>query len=456
MDARSTFPGASWLLLVSVAMALAQPSAPPTAPAAAPAPAPIQPTLMRPAKTIQGGKHPLAVILASVEREEQIVRTLGPALSERGFYILRFSPPSAKTMRIDVILSAAAAAAKAEPVDPNRILLVAAKDADRNALVLLDGFPGRLMGAVLLSVSPLQESKDALHVWAPRAEAWAVPVWVTAGAAPEGESMLLLMWRRLLADAPAGAKWTIDPRLDAKGEALQPDAGIAAWLDDLLAGKAAPIGPDRQAEAEHRRYARSAQQLLTAMSLQPPAQGGENLSKSEGPLSLAFTAPMGWARDEKREQAYNAQSSPHVQVYVAPSPQKTPLLAKMLAAKMPTAGAEVMLDDFNKRLRQKGYLIVPFQRWSAEDSVFEISSILWPSQDKWHRWLVVSGAAAASRGHDAGVMVHVMDASDSPDVAAMAAAVRRMLATGDARWLEQGRADQAGPTNPEERKLGAP
>lgn len=269
--------------------------------------------------------------------------------------------------------------------------------------------------------------------------------------------MLLLMWRRLLADAPAGAKWTIDPRLDAKGEALQPDAGIAAWLDDLLACKAAPIGPDRQAEAERKRYAQAAQQLLTTMSLQPPAQGGENLSKGEGPLSLAFTAPLGWARDEKREQAYNPQTSPHVQVYVAPSPQKTPLLAKVLAAKMPAGGAEALLNDYDKRLRQKGYLLVPLHRWSAENAVFEITSILWPSQDKWHRWLVVSGAAAASRGQGAGVMVHVMDASEFPDVAAMAAAIRRMQISGDARWFDQDRAlEQARPTNPEEQRLGAP
>jgi hypothetical protein len=109
------------------------------------------------------------------------------------------------------------------------------------------------------------------------------------------------------------------------------------------------------------------------------------------------------------------------------------LFARANAAKW-GADANGLLDQYERRLADGGFLAVRHSRWQAKGYSLQISSILWPTRGKWHRWLVLAAAGAGKKKSPAAPMVLVMDASDIPDVNQMAAAMKRILPGVSVRW----------------------
>jgi hypothetical protein len=315
-------------------------------------------------------------------------------------------------------------------VDPNRVLIVSPSSGGPAAISIIDKHPKRIVGAVMVSVSPWVRTGQTIKLWRPGHAAWSVPIWTTVPVKIKTGAPMLLLWRQIAAGKPKGGSFTVDPRV-RHGD-VEPDPGIANWIAAIGNGKKPTEGVDSQARAEAARYRNAAKQLQAAMQVASPADAGQRYSKSEGPLSLDVVAPDKWRRVVRGERKYNADERPFVQIYMSPKPGSM-LFARANAAEW-DLGAAALLDQYEQRLGDGGFLAVRLARWQAKGYALQVSSVLWPSKGKWHRWLVLVGAGAGSKRSPAAPMAVVMDASDVPDVTAMAAAMKRILPSITAEW----------------------
>jgi len=320
--------------------------------------------------------------------------------------------------------------AGARKVDPDRILIVSQRNGGPTAISIIEKHPKRISGALMMSVSPWIHTTENIRLWRPSKNAWSVPIWSTMPVNIKGGAPILLLWRQIAADKPQGASLTIDPRMgfDKSG----PDRSVAQWLSAIADGKKPPPGPDRQALQEIRRYKDAAKQLMTAMQIASPADAGAKFSKTEGPMKLDVKAPGKWRRFDQGERKYDADEMPYVQIYLSPKPGSM-LFARANAAKW-GADATGLLDQYERRLADGGFLAVRHSRWQSKGYSLQISSILWPTRGKWHRWLVLAAAGPGKLKSPAAPMVLVMDASDIPDINTMASAMKRILPSVSAVW----------------------
>ena len=149
-------------------------------------------------------------------------------------------------------------------------------------------------------------------------------------------------------------------------------------------------------------------------------------------MVLDVTAPDGWRRVQRGERKYHAHERPFVQMYLSPKPGSM-LFARANAANW-DSDASSLLDEYERRLADGGYLAVRYSRWQAKGFSIQVSSILWPSRGKWHRWLVIAAAGSGKKTKPTAPMVIVMDASDTPDINKMAAAMKRILLSVSITW----------------------
>ncbi|MDP6045804.1 MAG: hypothetical protein QGG25_09360 [Phycisphaerae bacterium] len=315
-------------------------------------------------------------------------------------------------------------------VNLNRILIVSPQSGGAAAISMIEKHPKRIAGAVMISVSPWVRRSESIKLWRPSKAAWSVPIWTTIPVNIKAGAPMLLLWRQISASRPEGASFTVDPRLQHGDK--EPDAGITKWISAVAGGKKPSVGPDRQALAEASRYKDAAKQLQTAMQVASPADVGPGFTKTEGPMVLRATAPDKWRRVERGERKYDSEERPFVQIYMSPKPGSM-LFARANAAKW-GRDSTGLLDQYERRLAEGGFLAVRLARWQAKGYSLQISSVLWPTRGKWHRWLVLTGAGAGNKKAPAAPMVVVMDASDTPDVNSMAAAMKRILPSISVVW----------------------
>ncbi len=315
----------------------------------------------------------------------------------------------------------------------NKLLVIAIGRAGPCGLNIIDENYKRLAGAVLISVSPRTVSPDAINLWAPRGDAWKLPIWVTVGTDVNGAANILLSWRQIAAIAPQESAMTIDTRIDKGAGYISPDDEINKWIASLAEGKKPARGPDRQMDAEYKFYSPFAKSLIAAVDRQAAADPGEVFSKQERPMSVEVAAPKGWVRVERGERAYSDGDSPYVQLYVTPKADGL-LFARAMAAEFKGTGRE-LLADYSKKLSNKGFLVIQYTRGKVGQGYMEINSVLWPTTRKWHRWLVLSYACGADKLSPAAPMLLVMDATEKPDVETMAAAAKSMMNSLRVEWI---------------------
>jgi hypothetical protein len=340
---------------------------------------------------------------------------------------------TASAMAGAVAMSLRKGRAEARFFDPNRVVVIAGPKGIGAALELLDRFGDRIDGAILISAAPVQRTDEAIQVWKPSKEAWKVPIWVTVGSSVKDAAQTLLMWRQVAAGAPKDACLTIDVRLDEAAGYVNPDPQIGKWFDAVAAGKTPAVGPDRQAEAERKTYGKPADELLDAFKNMPAAEPGAAVTKREPPVEVRAVAPKDWTRQERAERPYKTEDSPYVQLYLS-SGRDSPLFARVCGAKW-TGKAADLLADYDRRLAERGFLVVRYHQGDLGPKAYAISSILWPTKDKWHRWLVVSVAGDGSADSPAAPLVMVLDATKKPDTRAMAVAARLLAETAAVRWV---------------------
>ena len=436
-----------FLLAASVVATLSAPSAT-AAPAAkksppkATKPKPLLGGVMFP-KLSLGAKIPVAIVLEPKGKlAEAFVLKWRRDLTDAGFCSIQTNAPAGgwKASHADILIKEFDKLPTIGKLNPNRILIVAPRDAGAAAIATIEKYHARIAGAIMISVSPWVHKDETIKLWRPSKKAWSVPLWATIPVNITGGAPTLLLWRRIASGKPKDASLTIDPRLN-KGD-THPDKTVAAWISAIASGKRPAPGPDQQMIRETQRYRESAKQLLAAMQVAKPADAGPTLTKTEGPMALSVTPPDKWRRVERGERKYDALERPYVQIYVTPQPGGM-LFARANAAKW-DAGAPALLDQYEQRLAEGGYLAVRHSRWRARGYSLQISSILWPTRGKWHRWLVLVAAGAGSKNAPAAPMVTVMDASDIPDVNAMSAAMKRMLSGVKVAWKGEAKPKPAG------------
>jgi hypothetical protein len=149
-------------------------------------------------------------------------------------------------------------------------------------------------------------------------------------------------------------------------------------------------------------------------------------------MDFDVTAPNKWLRVVRGERKYDREERPYAQIYLSPKPGSM-LFARANAAKWPS-DASGLLDQYERRLADSGYLAVRHSRWRAKGYSLQITSILWPTRGRWHRWLVLAAAGPGTVKSPAAPLVMVMDASDIPDPNTMAAAMKRILPSVSITW----------------------
>lgn len=310
--------------------------------------------------------------------------------------------------------------------DPKKILLVADAHNARLAMTLLSRFAGQVAGAAMLDVSPVEYLSDEMRLLRLEGPLADVPIWVTASGLAN-RAHCLLSWRRVMAAYPQ-APVTLDIQ-NVHNDQLSFGPGIEEWLLSVQRGNAkSPPTPDAQVVEETRRYQAIADGL--AVMLQEDAGPTDAatlppLIKSEGGMQLTITPPLKWSRDLRGEIKYDSEASPYVQIYVTPQPGGE-IFARAIGARWSESPHE-LLDDYFARLATKGYLVTRYRTLTACNGVVEIASVLWPTETRWHRWLVATWAGGPV--YNLAPMVIVMTSSDNPDVPAITGALTNLAST---------------------------
>ena len=383
-------------------------------------------------------KCPVALLLCPTRQEEEFRKNWTSRLFRSGFCSVAAVMRESKWMagHADVLIQDLDNIAHRSTMDLGRIIVIASGDAGVVGMELMDRYPKRLSGLVMISTAPWARTPAGIQLWTPREAAGSIPLWTTSGTRAKDAAATLLLWRRSAAIAPGNVSITIDPRIGKGSDEAQPDEAIEKWLAAIMTGEKPAAGPDQQAVGETKRYKTAAKRLHDAMGKVPAARGGREFTKQEGPMCVSVGAPMNWLRAIQGERKYQSDKMPYVQIYL------TPRLGGLLFARVNAARwagrSEALLDDYEARMRKAGFLTIRFHRWSARGFSLQISSALWPSPTGWHRWLMLIGAGQAfghASGHAAAApLVFVMDASDKPDVTAMAAAMKHLLSSTSAIW----------------------
>jgi hypothetical protein len=404
-------------------------------------PVKLKATWYPPRKIVKDVKNPLAVLLASpkfpVTNNDYWVQ----ALWRLNFctLVLQSETPDWSNVRVDHAMKEIVRCPQRVNIDPKRVLLVADKTTGGLAIRWMDGYPG-LAGVVLISTPPVERTAHGLTLWTPRKETWGVPIWTVVGTNPTGAAGVLGMWRKLAGKAPANASLTIDTRLGRGGGFLLPDEAIENWLETIAADKRPASGPDRQAEEQKKQYISIAEALRKQMvdSAAAAAPSSEQATKKDGPFTITVSIPDGWRRIEKRERAYNPDSrqtdslgkpiktgqNPFAEIYLSPQ-LKRPFFVRVCAAKWDQNAAK-LLNRYDRGLLRIGCLSVPLVQWRQDKWAYRVSSILMSVGGKWHRWLTLSAARDGTKNDPVAPLILMMDASDKPDLPAMATAMKRL------------------------------
>ena len=142
-------------------------------------------------------------------------------------------------------------------------------------------------------------------------------------------------------------------------------------------------------------------------------------------MQLTVIPPLKWAQDPRGEIKYDSEASPYTQIYITPEPGGE-LFARAQAGAW-NQNANALIDDYFHKLATKGYLVTRYRSLAVGDGHAQIASILWPTENRWHRWLVATWAGAPSQG--VAPMVIVMNSADEPDPTDMARAFLHMVQT---------------------------
>lgn len=313
--------------------------------------------------------------------------------------------------------------------DPDRVLLIADSHSGPLAMALTEAFPQRIVGLVLVSVPPVEVTREGLGLWVPRKEACSVPIWSVVGTRPQDAGKVLRMWRRLAASAPQRPMLTIDARLGRGMGPILPDPTIAAWMRSIAEGNTPKAGPDQQAREAEREFAPMAKEIRKAFEDPSTQNCAERLRKEEGPIRLSLQPPAGWHRSTSGEKPYpdkaalrDSNEPAFVQVYVR-SRRAKPFFARVLGSLWEGTGGE-LLDVYNRRLQRDDNLVVPLDEWTRDGWTYQVSVVLRLGESQWHRWVILSAARDGDGQNPAAPLVLVMHDADQPDPRAMVQASR--------------------------------
>ena len=401
------------------------------------APATLDATWYRPHVERKNKTNPLAVILASTDFPVTTKDFWVPTLWKENFcaLVLTTRPPDQwSSIRLTSVLREIQESPEEVPADTNRLLLIADTKTGPLAVRFIETYPSRIAGVVFISFTPTQITPTGPGLWQPREDVWSIPIWSVVGTRGKVASKVLELWRKFAARAPMDASLCVDPRLDRGTGHLLPDEAVLPWLKSIWAGERPAPGPDRQAEAERKKFATLAKQIHQAVqsgaTALPP---GEVITKTDGPFQITVRAPENWWRDTDGEKPYSNRKleadpqgrtlsderNPYAEIYLTPK-RRGPFFVRIRAAES-TGRGDAILNHFEKLAADKGYLPVSIERWTEGKWTYDVSTYQLAWGETWQRWVVLT---AAGDDTPAAPLIMVMDAADAPDPKQMASAMR--------------------------------
>ncbi len=437
------------LLLLTGMLMLASPAGAQTS-ALTDAASELQPTWFNPQNPQPGEVYPLAITLKSDAVPEAAAKWWLSTLYTSNFCQCVVTNPAGdwSDVSINDVLALVDPLPGNVPANGERLVLIADENTAPLARRMIDAFPERIAGAVMVSARALTITRTGqATVWPPRKEARAVPLWVVIGTTPGPAATVLKTWRQFESLSPPNAPLTIDARLGRGLDYILPDKAITDWLAAIRDGKTPPPGPDAQALQAHRRYAMTTQavgDLLQQRGFASPA--GQRISKADGPMTVSVMPPQGWARSREREKPYNptgtttdesgmkidAPPNPFLQIGLTPDIQ-SPRYALAMATPWKRSAAD-LIAYANKRLTSRGYIAFPLEQWTADGWVIELTAFAFVHNESWGWWVSLSAARKPEAGNVAAPMIMVLSRAEEPDPRTLVAVLNRLRQTVQIDW----------------------
>lgn len=320
-------------------------------------------------------------------------------------------------------------------VDGKRIILAGQSGGAQVAIFLADHLPGRFRAVVALSASPtVVRGQRSEWFYPARSTCKTCPYFV---ANPLTQGANLMYWRQVKAKLAAeGASISIVASAGAD-ELPGPPPALAGWLDEVLAGKHPAALPDAQEQAVAKLLAPVVQALPQAIAKAKPA-ATQPVTKEGGPLKLSVAAPAGFVRAGK-EQTEDSADQPMTQIRL--EHQKWPISVRAEARATPKPLDEVLAAEELQTIR-RGMLYQVYQtsqlavggnvggRIFVRSWKYRVGSITYPDQQRgWVTALFIHAAAPIDADRRQWLTVMVIDETQQPDAAELAAAFRTALAS---------------------------
>jgi pimeloyl-ACP methyl ester carboxylesterase len=328
------------------------------------------------------------------------------------------------------ITEAIADAQKRYKTDPKRVILMGVSGGAQTVLFLVDHDPEAYAAVIAVSANPV--------VIRGHQDEWFYPSLKTAKICPYfvinhiTQGTALQLWRQVRTRREeAGTSISILPAVGPVSHYLPPPKELAAWLDDVLAGRLpAPI-PDPQKAAVAKMFAPCAGALLKAIESAKPADNGQKTQKivKDGDLfQLSVTAGADFIRAKKEDKA-DGDSKLITQVRLE---YKTwPIYVRCDARKR----AELMTDVLKAeeaRTIQRGLLYQVYSTGKLDAGgkswQYQIGSITYPEKDRgWVSTLFLHASAPLGEDAHQWLEVTVMDETQQPDAQELATICRTLL-----------------------------
>lgn len=321
------------------------------------------------------------------------------------------------------------------PVDTNRVIVVTDSMTGFSGMRFINQFPARTAGAIFVNAPPFVYTSRGITAWEPNDNAWNIPFWIVVGGNASECSDLIVMWRKLFADAPAGSSITMD-QWPGKGLGyLLPSSEIKQWLGDIARNRMPKEGRNRRLIAEINRYAQLVRRLDGKIFSFTPAASGTVITKKEGPVTVSAAVPRGWQRNRASERPYLSArgadgpsgKNPFVEIHLSTIPKST-----MIACVFAVTGkgrAEQLLAFCRRRLEYQNYVPYRLASWKEKGWVFQLSSVPREYRGEWRRWVVLYAVRAMPESRNTSALLMVMDKSPRPDAGRMASAIRKLIET---------------------------
>lgn len=316
--------------------------------------------------------------------------------------------------------------------DPARMILLGISGGGQVALLLADHDPKSFRAMILVSTNPVcVRGNEAVFFYPSRDTIKQCPYFVI-NHITQGSG--LMYWRQVRAKtAPLGSSISIVPVLGPVSQYVPPPPELGIWLTEVLAGRQPSALGDPQQAAVAQMFAPAAAAADKALAGEP-AKAGNPVVKDGLTFRLSLAAPAGFA-EAKREDAADSSGLPITQIRLEAA--KLPIYIRCDARATARPMADVLAAEEKDNL-ERGMLYQIFRKGDALAASgrmwqWRIGSLTYPDRTRgWISTFFLHAAAPVEKDPKQWLEVLVMDETQKPDGAALAACLKAILSGASA------------------------